>query len=122
LVGGSWKGRFRTIRVIVGQKGFLVLWAVAISACTGMLLGLSLRGPAVVAASLATVVACVMLAPFANWSLLQTAVHTFALLTTLQTGYLLGLMLSCVRSRSGSWRKVSNGVSDSNPMRSGRTS
>ena len=99
-----------------------MLWAVAISACAGLLLGLSLRVPAVVAASLATVVACIVVAQFANWSLLQTAVHSLALLTTLQTGYLLGLMLSCVRSRLGSWRKASNGVSDSSPMRSGRTS
>ena len=116
----------RTIRITVGQKGFLVLWAVAISACTGLLLGLSLGVPAVIAASLATVVACIVLAPLANWSLLQTAIHSLALLTTLQTGYLLGLMLSCARSRLRSWparasrRKVSNGVSESNPLRSGR--
>jgi hypothetical protein len=99
-----------------------VLWAVAISACTGLLLGLALRVPAVIAASLATVIACIVLAPLANWSLLQIAIHSLILLTTLQAGYLFGLMLSCVRSRLGAWRKVSNGVSDSSPMRSDRTS
>ena len=80
-----------------------LLWALVIAGGTGLLLGLWLRVPAVLAASAATVVACTVLLPIANWSLLTAILFGFGLSTALQFGYLAGLMLSCALSQAGSW-------------------
>jgi hypothetical protein len=75
-----------------------MLWAVAISAGSGVSLGLSRQVPAVIAASLAIVIVCTLAAVLENWSFFQTAIYSLALLVSLQIGYLLGLTLSCARS------------------------
>ena len=80
-----------------------LLWALAIAGGTGLLLGLWLRVPAVLAASAATVAACTILLPFANWSLLTAILLGFGLSIALQFGYLAGLMLWCALSQAGSW-------------------
>lgn len=80
-----------------------MLWATVIAGGSGLLLGLWLRAPAVLAASAATVAACIVVLPFANWSLLAAILFGFGLSTALQLGYLAGLMLSCARARAGSW-------------------
>jgi hypothetical protein len=71
-----------------------MVWALALVSGMGLLLGLRLRVPAVLAASGILVVSCFVVMPFAHWSLLPAAAFIFGLLTALQCGYLVGLMLS----------------------------
>jgi hypothetical protein len=80
-----------------------VVWSIVIAGGSGFLIGFWLRVPAIVAASAATVVACTILLPFANWSLLTAILFGFGLSVALQFGYLTGLLLSCARSQAGSW-------------------
>jgi hypothetical protein len=71
-----------------------MLLAFAASASTGLLLGFLLQAPALFAASVVgAVVVSLSVGPASAVGL------TFALLSTLQVGYLAGLMLSCVRAR-----------------------
>jgi hypothetical protein len=77
----------------------VIIWAVIIAGGTGLLLGLWLRVPAVLAASVVAVGAGVVLAALTSWSLLGTALYCGALLATLQVGYLVGGAMACARSR-----------------------
>jgi hypothetical protein len=63
-----------------GKKGRAVLEVVTISSGIGLLLGLWWRVPALIAASLVAVLACIVAVPLATGSLLLTAIHTFACL------------------------------------------
>ncbi len=71
-----------------------MLWALALTSGTGILLGLRLRASAVLAASVVLVALCIIVMPFAHWSLLPAVAFIFGLLATLQCGYLVGLMLA----------------------------
>ena len=74
--------------------------AVICAGGTGLLLGLSLlRVPAVLAASIAALVAGGLLTAVASWSLFGSVMYCASLLVTLQIGYLLGGALACARSR-----------------------
>jgi hypothetical protein len=73
-----------------------MLWLMAAATGTGILLGLRLRVPSVVAASAGVVVVCIVLMLRAQWSLLAAMAFMFATLAALQCGYLVGLMLSYV--------------------------
>jgi uncharacterized membrane protein YphA (DoxX/SURF4 family) len=70
----------------------------ATAASIGLLLGLRFRVSALVAASMMTFALCLLIAPFAGLSPLSTAGMILALLSTLQVGYLVGLLIS-VRGR-----------------------
>lgn len=63
---------------------FLVLISI------GLILGLRLRVAPVVAASAAITLACLVLLPFGDWSLMGGLSFAFGLLCALQSGYLLG--------------------------------
>jgi hypothetical protein len=65
---------------------------------TGILLGLWFRVPALVAAPIATAVVFPLFASFAEFSPLSTAAMIVALLSALQGGYLIGVILR-VRGR-----------------------
>jgi hypothetical protein len=78
----------------------VVLWAVAIAGGTGLLLGLCLRAPAAIAASGATFIGCLALAPLMQWSPLAAVLLGFGSLTALQMGYLAGVTLTCALNRS----------------------
>jgi hypothetical protein len=66
----------------------------------GLLLGLWFRVPALVAASMATAALCLLIAPFAELSPVSAAGMILALLSVLQGGYLVGLLVvSCRFSR-----------------------
>jgi hypothetical protein len=79
-----------------------MVWAVIVAGGTGLLLGLWLRLPAVLAASVVAVFAGVALTALSNWSLFTSAMYCMSLLTALQVGYLVGGGLSCVIFRAGS--------------------
>lgn len=80
----------------------------------GLLLGLSLRVSAVVAASAAISVVGLSIAPFADVPAVTAALTTFGSLLALQCGYLGGLALSYARSRMrSSWparRESTHGI------------
>ena len=73
---------------------WLMLWLVITVAGTGVLFGLWLRVPAVLAISAALVPIPVLLITLRQWSLLEATAFLFLLLTVLQVGYLIGLVLS----------------------------
>ena len=75
----------------------MVAWAFVVASATGLLLGLWLRVFAVLAASLVTVFACIVLAPITNWSLLTGIVFCAGLLATLQVSYLVGVFSIVVK-------------------------
>jgi hypothetical protein len=77
----------------------VMVWAVIIAGGTGLLLGLLLKVPAVLAASALAVVAGMVLTTLTSWSLLDTLIYCGALLATLQVGYLVGGALACARWR-----------------------
>jgi hypothetical protein len=68
---------------------------------TGILLGLCFRVQALIVASCAMFILCLVIAPFAGLGLLSTAGMMLLLLGLLQAGYLSGLMISHVCSRAG---------------------
>ena len=68
-----------------------MLWAFASATLMGIVFGLFLRVPAVLAASVMIVASCIALMPNAHWSLLPTVAFTFGMLDTFQYGYLGGL-------------------------------
>ena len=70
----------------------------AAAGAMGLLLGFWFRVLALVAASMTTVALCLLIAPFAELSPLSTAGMILALLSALQAGYLVGLLIS-VRGR-----------------------
>jgi hypothetical protein len=65
----------------------------------GLLLGVSLRVPAVLAASAAIVVVSLFIAPFADVHVATAALTTLGSLVALQCGYLGGLAVACAWSR-----------------------
>ncbi len=77
----------------------LMIWAVIIAGGTGLLLGLLLKVPAVLAASVVAVAAGMALTTLTSWPLLDTFMYCGALLATLQVGYLVGGALACARWR-----------------------
>lgn len=77
-----------------------MLSALIAAAVTGVLLGLSLRAPAVLAASATIVGGGVAISPFADASALTAALATLGALVALQCGYLGGVTLSCTRSHA----------------------
>jgi hypothetical protein len=77
----------------------VMVWAVIIAGGTGLLLGLLLKVPAVLAASALAVLAGMVLTSLTSWSLLDTLMYCGALLATLQVGYLVGGALACARWR-----------------------
>jgi hypothetical protein len=70
------------------------------AAGTGVLLGLSLRAPAVLAASATIVGAGAAISPFADAGAVMAALTTLGALVALQCGYLGGVTLSCAWSRA----------------------
>jgi hypothetical protein len=76
-----------------------MLLAFTAAATTGLLLGFWLRAPALIAASVGAAVACLSVAPFRELGPVSVLGLTFALVGTLQVGYLMGLMLSCAWAR-----------------------
>ena len=68
-----------------------MLWALASATLMGIVFGLFLRVPAVLAASVMIVASCIALIPIAHWSLLAAVAFTFGMLAAFQYGYLAGL-------------------------------
>lgn len=68
---------------------------------TGVMLGLWFRVQALIAASAATAVSCLLIAAFTDFGLLAAAGTLLLLLSLLQAGYLAGLMISYAWSRAG---------------------
>jgi len=79
-----------------------MLWLSLTAAGIGVLLGLCVRVPGVLAASGALVLACIGHTALAQWSLIAAVASTFGALTALQGGYVVGLMLSCAWTRATS--------------------
>lgn len=77
-----------------------MLSAMIAAAGIGVLLGLSLRVPAVLAASATIVGGGVAISPFADASALTAALTTLGALLALHCGYLGGVTLSCAWSRA----------------------
>ena len=71
----------------------------------GLLFGLRFRVPMVLVTSIAVVPVCVIVAVLAQWSLLSAIAFTLGLLSALQCGYLIGLLLTCAVSRLGAFPK-----------------
>ena len=71
-----------------------MLWAFASATLMGIMFGLFLRVPAVLAASVIIVASCIALMPIADWSLLQAAAFSFGMLAAFQYGYLAGLLFA----------------------------
>ena len=77
-----------------------MLFAFAGAASTGLLLGFWLRAPALFAASVvAAVVVSLSVASFTELGAVSSVGLTFALLSALQAGSFIGLMLSCAWAR-----------------------
>ena len=68
---------------------------------TGVMLGLWFRVPALIAASMVTVLSWLLVAGFTEIELLPTAGTLLLVLGLLQAGYLVGLMVSYLWSRAG---------------------
>jgi hypothetical protein len=81
-----------------------MFWLVVIASGAGVLLGLRLRAPSVLAASVAIVLASLVLMPFGQWSFVAGTMFTVALLTALQFGYLVGLVLLSAWTRANPQR------------------
>jgi hypothetical protein len=70
------------------------------AAVSGILLGLSLRAPALLAASASILGGGVAISPFADADVLVAALTTLGALVALQCGYLGGVTLTCAWSRA----------------------
>jgi hypothetical protein len=80
-----------------------MLWLIVSAASTGILLGLWLRVPSVLAASLLVAVASAVLVPLlTEWSLLTGMAFVFVLLGALQFGYLAGALIAVGHKRTRS--------------------
>jgi hypothetical protein len=73
-------------------------WLLVVVCAFGILLGLWMRVPSIVAASVGLVLVCAVLTPLAGWSPLAAIAYVFALLGALQCGYLIGVALSLPRT------------------------
>jgi uncharacterized membrane protein YkvI len=80
-----------------------MLWAFAAAGAIGLLLGLRFRLPALLAASGVVVAACLLVAYFTQPGPVAAVAMTFGMLSVLQFGYVVGLMVSCSWSRERSW-------------------
>ena len=83
-----------------------MLWAFASATATGIVFGLFLRWPTVLAASVMIAACCVALMPIAHWSLLPATAFAFGMLAVFQWGYLAGLLLSRAWVRRLSPRRI----------------
>ena len=79
-----------------------MLWLLAMAGGMGVVLGLWLRVPSVIAASGALVLLCSIVMPLGDWPPLTAIAFSFALLGALQCGYLVGLIVSCAWARARS--------------------
>jgi hypothetical protein len=80
-------------RLWEGNEG--MVWACVAGGAVGLLLGLWLRVPALIAASGVTAALCLLIAPLTELGPPSTAGMILALLSVLQVGYLAGLLVSC---------------------------
>jgi hypothetical protein len=78
----------------------MMMLAVICAGGIGLLLGLTLRVPAVGAASFVAVIAGVVLTVMANWPVFESVLYCASLLVTLQVSFLVGGAVACARSRS----------------------
>jgi hypothetical protein len=85
-----------------GGKDVMVL-AFGAAAAMGLLLGLFLRVPALLAASLVTATLCLSVAPLTELKPTTVIVIIFELLGVLQLGYFMSLMVTCTVSRAKLW-------------------
>jgi hypothetical protein len=88
-----------------------VLWVIAAIGLCGLVLGLTCRVPALIAATLAAVVFTAGLAQWWNWSIGSTAIATLVAVLVIQCTYLLGLWLGASLHDGGTrarWRKLMN--------------
>jgi hypothetical protein len=69
-------------------------WLLVVACASGILLGLWMRVPTVVAASAALVLSCAVAMPLTGWSAWAAIAYVFALLAALQCGYVVGVGLS----------------------------
>jgi len=79
-----------------------MLWQLVTSGILGVLLGLWLRVPAILAAAVPLVVITALLMTPRHWSLLEAVGFMFMLVTVLQIGYLIGLLMSLAWTRAPS--------------------
>jgi hypothetical protein len=86
-------------RVRIPSGDYVVVWATAIVAGIGIVLGLRLRVPALLAACFVVVVAWTAAAIFTGLPLLTVVGRIVGMLCVLQSGYLAGLLASCALSR-----------------------
>lgn len=77
-----------------------MLWVYAAAGGFGLLLGLRYRVAAVGAASVMLVMASIVAATLAGWSLWMTFAMVFGGTFALQCGYLLGLMVMCAATQA----------------------
>ena len=77
-----------------------MLWAFAAAGGMGLLLGLWFRMPVLLTASALTAAAGVLFVPFKEMGAMAGVGLVYALLATLQVGYLAGLVLSYTWSRA----------------------
>jgi hypothetical protein len=78
-----------------------MIWLILVAGGIGILLGLKLRMTSVLAASLAILATSLIVLPFSDWSFVSGAVFIAALITAVQFGYLLGLLLLTIWTRIG---------------------
>ena len=79
-----------------------MLWLLLPAGGAGVLLGLWLRVPALLAASVALVGTAAVLMTLGEWPLGEAIAFIFMLLTALQVGYLVGLLLPSAWTRVAS--------------------
>ena len=93
-----------------------MLWAFGVAAVAGIVFGLFLRWPAVLAVSAMIAGSCVAFMPLAQWSLLPAVALTFGLLAVFQWAYLAGLLLSRAWVRRLSRTQASSTCAKSNSI------
>ena len=79
-----------------------MLWLLVTASGAGVLLGLWLRVPVLLAASIVLVITTSIWMTLEQWPLLEAIGFIFVLLITLQVGYLVGLLLSAAWTRVAS--------------------
>src|SRR5262247_603189 len=87
--------------------GLTLLWLLVTVGGTGVLLGMWFRVPALLAASAGLFAVTTVLMIRGLWPLLSAIAFIFTLMTTLQVGYLVGVMLSSAWQRIASRRQSS---------------
>ena len=87
--------------------GLTMLWLLVTVGGTGVLLGMWFRVPALLAASVGLFAVSTVLMIRELWPLLSAIAFIFTLMTTLQVGYLVGVMFSSAWQRIASRRHAS---------------